>query len=974
MDIKKITSSAELQEYWIENIAPNYFKMDNINNYRVGIFGYINEVMSTSMMDITNAINIARREFYPTTALYMQSFYKMAALQRVALPTTTAAIAKAILVVPQNDIIENSTLMDDGVYKCVIDRTAIINAEDKPFMLDYSIIILSKRKNGVWTHTIHYDTTYINEVANSKSSKYIANKIVNNNGENFILMSVNLRQVKLTSKSEPIIRDGSIETLTLTFNYEGNLSHFDVFYTENPEETKEIQLKKILYGGLMSESPFCYYKLVNSSTIQIIFPVNPYFSPKVDSEIRVDIYTSLGNLGEFKVFNGELSCEMKSDKYPYNANLTLTGIIDGSSHGASDSPTTDEFRDAILMAYATNNTITTENDLQFYFDSKFKSDKNKVVFRKKRDDDYSRLYGAYFLLKDDNENVIPTNSLTINCDTSDLDSFNESSNRAIILPGSIFEYNDDMNGKTNYTLKIIHDVSLGDDLSRFDDNSRFLFTNPFLIEMALEQSTIGFYYNSINENRSLEYSYVNDNSLMQFIGSNLFIKRNALCGEDFYQFQITISPSSDLEAEGIVEIYDQTQEENLMRAKMNGYVKSISFSEGRVQCTIHYENNEEEIILVSSGVESGDEEYEYDPGYTMKFNIYDSFVENDIIAVKKCKDCGKIRAALNFKNLLYESKMYIPMTIEEYDEDSNFYILRGYISTDDAIDLDSTLNIENGIFLHTGEENDYVNIPMNNLIPEVSIFYKNDDYNPTHKYSDFDYYKNYTLTNTYCVNADEPISLIKPIDFIRSVIKFIPNDDTFSLSISEVPVVKANWAKNTNNFDYLTSMIYENYNNLYDTYFLLENNYGIDMKFYNTYGKSRFYKVGIRNEYTKLKNVNNSISFGISLVPLTPQDTFLVSFRKFIKDYIEKINDRNGSKQIYIMNMISEAKTKFSEISYIEYYGFDQYSNAAQKIEPLENTELSDNDLVNYIPEFINIYTEIINGENIPKIEVEFLD
>lgn len=977
MAVKNLTSSAELQEYWLENIAPNYFDMDDTNNYRAGIFGYINEVMSTSLIDVFYTINVARREFYPNTAKFMQSFYKMAALQQVSAPLVTAATAKAILVIPQKDIISNSTTTEDGVYKCVIDKTAVISAEEIPFMLDYSIIILSKRKNGKWSHTIHYDTSYENELVSSTSSKYIANKIVNNNGADYILMSANVRQVQMSSLTETISKDTTIDTTTLTFTFDGDLSHFDVFYIEEPEESDEIQLKKILYGGTMSESPFCYYKLVDSATIQIIFPNNPYFTPKINSEIRVDIYTSLGSDGEFKVFNGNLACEMKSEKYPYNANITMTGVIDGASSGAKAKPTTEEFRQSILRAYTTNNTITSEIDLQKYFDSQFKSDKSKVIFRKKRDDDYARVYGAYFLLKDENELVIPTNSLTINLNVSDLDTYNEESQRAVIRPGTIFSYEDDISGKTNYNLTVMDDVSLSTDLSEFDDNSRFLFTNPFLIGISLDQCVVGFYYNSVNESRKLEYSYVNDSSMMQFIGSNLTIKRNAMNGEDFYQFEITISPSSDLDIESIVEIPDNTLEENLIRAQMNGYVDSIIFSEGRIQCTVIYEDETEEVILLSNGIEAGEDEYDYlyDPGYTMRYNVYESFVAGDIIAEKKCTDLGKIRAALNFKGMLYESKMYIPMSIEEADKDTNFFVLRGYISTDDSIELDGTMTIENGVYMSTDEENDYLSISMNNLIPEVSIFYKNDDVNPTHIYSEFNYFKNYTLTNTYSVNVNEGIDLIKSIDFIRSVITYTSaKDDDFSFSLSEVPVLKANWAKNSENFNYFTSYIYSYYEYLYETYFLLENNYGIDMKFYNTYGKSRFYKIGIRDEFTILKNVNNSISFGICLSPLTAQDIFLISFRKFVKDYIEQINDDDGSKEIYMMNMVSEIKSEFSEIEYIEYYGFDNYTNSAQKIEPLEDSELTDVDLLNYIPEFINIYTERVNGENIPKIDVLFLD
>ena len=95
-NVKKYTSTAEVQEFWINEIAPKYFNFENTNNYRSGLFGYINEVMSTALMDTHQSINIARREFYPVSAQNPQSFYKMAAVQKLDLPMATPSRCNAI--------------------------------------------------------------------------------------------------------------------------------------------------------------------------------------------------------------------------------------------------------------------------------------------------------------------------------------------------------------------------------------------------------------------------------------------------------------------------------------------------------------------------------------------------------------------------------------------------------------------------------------------------------------------------------------------------------------------------------------------------------------------------------------------------------------------------------------------------------------------------------------------------------------
>ena len=165
-------SSAEIQSYLIENIAPNYFDFDQVNNYRSGIFGYVNEALSVITMDTHNAINIARREFYPVSAQNPKSFYKMAALQQIGLPTVTPGQLRAVLLLDRNEVIANSQYSKDGVYSCVIDNTMSILAGNIPFSLLYPIVIISNESNGIWTHTAHYDKSISNDLDTNKSNNY----------------------------------------------------------------------------------------------------------------------------------------------------------------------------------------------------------------------------------------------------------------------------------------------------------------------------------------------------------------------------------------------------------------------------------------------------------------------------------------------------------------------------------------------------------------------------------------------------------------------------------------------------------------------------------------------------------------------------------------------------------------------------------------------------------------------------------
>lgn len=984
-EIKKYTSSAEMQSTWIDDIAPNYFDLENINNYRTGIFGYINEVMSNVVMDTYHAMNVTRREFYPVSAQNPQSIYKMAALQQIDLPKATPATCKAILLLNRDEVLENST-QKNGVYTCIIDNTCKILADTIPFSLLYPITIISKYSNGVWNHTIHYIKSNTNDVDTDNSSNYyITNKTIFQDGKNYLLLSVNLKQMSVESISSLVTADSLVQTVTMRFQFEGNFANFEAYYIEDPDNSTPVQLIKVMQGQSYPTSPFCCYQMLNNNLLELSFPKNPYFSPTLNSEIRVDVYTSLGSKGEFESFDGSLSCTMESETYPYNNNMTMTGIINGTCKGGLDIPSLEEYTKQVQASYTTNNVITTSNDLQIQFDKISTGSLNKVRFRKKRADALTRLFGAYVLLKDYSGNVVPTNTLTITMKLEDFDTYNGTTQKAFIKPGAIFEY-DENDSTSEYNAKKVSDLNLNNDLTEYDTtNSRFLFTNPFLIAVTLYPNIIGYYYNAINQTRPVEYSYINDNSIVQFIGSNLKVYRNSINGENFYKFSITISPTSEIDNSKVIVIpSEESDEDYYIRAEEDGKVLSVLYTDGVVICTLEYASGETEEIRVSSNVtNTEDEEYVYEAGYKLNVDVYDTFVEGDILAIKKVSDLGKIRSCLSFQNILIENGLYVPMVIEEYDEELNAYTLCGYISTDDIMDS-GTILIEHGIYNTTGFEDDNLSLQYSDLHTEISVFYQNDDTNYQHKYSEFSYFRKHTLTNTYTDASEDSLSLIQQIDFIKSTLTFSEagedgdndedNEEEYLITLKEVPVAKANWIKSTENFNYLTNEITKIYSELKDIYFTLENNFNIDLKFYNTYGKSRFFRVGIRSSWTPLKHVNGSFKFGVYLSSMVNRSSFLTQFRTFVKEAIESINSTETSQSIYILNLIHDIKDNFPEIGYLEYYGFDDYEYDVQKIEPIPTTGMDWETISNYIPEFINISTHLENGKNIPNIDVEFLD
>ena len=1205
--------TTEIQD-WIDNIAPKYFNFDQVANYRTGIFGYVNEVMGTVTEDTFNAVSVARREFYPTHALYDESIYRMAALQRMDAPLSIPARVRAILVIKENDIIN---LIKNNQSYTISDNIKFM-ANKIPFMLDHPIVVTGSKYNGLikdttnsginaiarrdnYVYTIRYDISTKNSL-DTDNTVYLQNKIATLNGERLILITCFLRQVTMVEKNISITKNSLIDVVTNDIPINGKLANFEVFYQENTNSA-EVQLEKILIGTDTPRTPFVQYMLRDNNTLRIHFPANIYFNPKWNSIIRIRLYTTLGADGNFDEYKGNLTCTFPSSNTPRQSTVIIDGQTIGASTGGVDIEEIEQFRIEVEYAYATNETICTDADLQRYFDKKMLNDTNKIVFFKKRDDVFQRLYGAFMLMKDSAGMVIPSNTLNIelnqgvdqtnrtivtpnlvdtristyedvierirevaldlpnydsritsvtqsasNADTyifsgtsttdfieiflnsitryysirdcyedyvdiisiagsgegsvsmtvkhtgySDFDDYYETSDRLILKPGAIFRY-----GEESYQYMGLrdHNFSLATDMNQYEtisdairtairkkylysediivteidgdhfeitgvaldkfladileyvrlnnkitiehiedythieeeegiiyaDISYFLYTNPFIISIMRKPNAVCYYLNSCNKRLTFDYKTIVDGSVsyIQFLLNSMKITRNAIVGENFYQFEAVITPSVDeqdfLKLACNYEDLDLTKESDddgtiLVRAKDAGYVSIIRYEEpfttgigddavdhrAGVYATVVYNNGSSEKIRISSNNWSlGTSNYQFEVGYTLQYQVSDTFNKNDILAIRKLTDYQLMRMMLivNGDEFTDNNGRFIPMVLEEYDEDNNYYTFRGYVAASDEISTENTTIFTHGVYDQDGNEVDSksANITMNNCTFDICTFIKYNDNNNPGEFSDNRYILgNYTFTNRYTMADTENFSFIEPIEYIRStaVARYeVFDEDEIDkaqksygktiYTLNGVPLIKAQWIKNIENSQFLVSCIDTNYKEIRDVYNYLEENFSIDMKFFNTYGRSRFYQVGSGNDMEQWKNldhVNCTLKFGIKLDTLSSEADFRKRFNAWVKSYIESVNDiENEGRSFYIMNLIADAKAEFDEILYMEYYGFNDYDSSAQKVISNFATKIKDLGYNNYVPEFINIDTSNSNYELVVNIDITMLE
>jgi len=125
----------------------------------------------------------------------------------------------------------------------------------------------------------------------------------------------------------------------------------------------------------------------------------------------------------------------------------------------------------------------------------------------------------------------------------------------------------------------------------------------------------------------------------------------------------------------------------------------------------------------------------------------------------------------------------------------------------------------------------------------------------------------------------------------------------------------------------------------------LENNTAVEIKFYNTYGYSKHW-----TSYST--NITLNLDIKISDNYTTDLD---LKIKKTIIDFVESVN--NSSVKVFaISNLIKLLEKTFQDIQYIEFNSIDGLDVQKVYKEYPEISDMTKEQLINYIPEYLNIH------------------
>lgn len=366
----------------------------------------------------------------------------------------------------------------------------------------------------------------------------------------------------------------------------------------------------------------------------------------------------------------------------------------------------------------------------------------------------------------------------------------------------------------------------------------------------------------------------------------------------------------------------------------------------------NYSNDKSYVQFIATSIKITRNAILGDMGYTINLSLNASVDNYRDIVDESGNDLGVLKVKMFLPNINHEDTCMVDFKMVGYNREKHTYDFEAYIKTQDRININNEMEIQDVYRLSTNDIGDTL-ISMNSTF-KIMTFFKYEEIS-LNNFSNISELHDYTLTNIYTNDENERIDFMTPITSCRSTLKFLPKgDDDFYLHMSHLPLIATDSCRDKQKIQYLLDSIASQHSTLQSLMTSITNNFSIDMKFYNTYGKSNNFIVGEDGDV--LDRVNCKIKFKVAPVIGADEPKLISNIKNLIKTYIEGIND-SGYNGIYISNCIRELEKNLQDIMYLKFIAINEYDSMVQVIDNtgLDLKTISRAELQQYIPEFLTI-------------------
>lgn len=477
----------------------------------VGMYGYMASQFTKTMKNSVRMASEWGNENLLLKAKFDSTILSKAIELQIKSINAQPSIMNIMIGFVEKELLESMTN-----NQLIVSKNCIFKIGTFDFHLEHDLLIQTEKLNtGEYIYTARYIINEYSPNFTKISNPYLPAPIrLLQDNDNFIYIDCELIQTSVKFLNTSIISNNILENKTVDFDFDEQLASFEVTVLSNGET---INLTPIYEGMPIENSLYCYYNYLDSDTIRIKFDQDSY-NPFNGDNITIRVQSTKGNDGNFEYkLDTIITLDDETDSIDYNG---LSCIIKTSdSTNGTDKKSIEELKNILPRESLAKGVIATETDIDTFFNNL--NEDNKLIFKKKRHNQQERLYYAYFLAKDVNDNVIPTNTIDVDVFEED---FVVSNNKIVIQPNSRIVYD----RKTK--IGLIKNIE--------EDTDEFVYSTPLSTVINKKLLYMSHYLNVLDNTYKFNFSYINNNSFIQFISTRMKVERNFLIDN---KFRITMS-------------------------------------------------------------------------------------------------------------------------------------------------------------------------------------------------------------------------------------------------------------------------------------------------------------------------------------------------------------------------------------------------------------------------------------------------
>ena len=987
---KKLTTDLyEIADYVGEIQADN---MDGVSSdtLMLGIFGYMREVFSQTIQNTIIMASEFANEGIATKAKFEKNIIAHALGLGITNINAVPAQIEVYLTFIEDEIIN---ALGGGSGDFIFDRDNQIFFNDLEFHPDYDIIIRRVRlSNGDFTYTAMYDMQgdgiYENPISDITNPYLTPPIVMAVNGTRYLFTSCLLRQVEKTTIYKKVLSDNTISSKTVNFTFDSQLAGFDVDVSNANGSTHLTPV----YEGLSSSGTryaYVWYTYLDADNIRIKFDRNSYY-PRINTDIEIHLQTTQGERGNFTWSGTDYpSFYFDSERLGYTNIFVQVRPINNESMYGMDKKTVDELKEIIPKEALSRGSITNTTDLQNYFNA-IDTDSSKMYFYKRRDNCLERLYYSYIVMKDATNNIVPTNTVAIEVDPSALET-DTGSGKLILKRGQILKLSADGNTCTLFN---------GDPTQEADYTDGFYYIIPYNFAINLDPMYGMYFLTTMNVNKNLGFTYINEECQFQYIATYINWNRKYLTETDTYVLTMNVAQNI-------------TADNTMITVDADGNITNSN-----VKAYIVFYNDEDEPIRYAEGTIGN---YSRESGtfdFTFKFTSNDLIDSENHIRIAGLDQAGfSVGEGLDYAYLPGNTKAMIHIityqpefSTDTYYDDilGNTHIdIRDVIPIVDGWCVTNSYEVLSGVdFFYNYSEIVYSNIEMIGKEDHEPVTDPDDPYaeitnlditinGEVYRFESIgDKVTQQMLSRasieqfildrfdgsvanfdrTYADPA-QTVNQIRDIqldlgDGTSLTLQYVPrepdpepgeSDDpeaySYYFRIHNVPLIKYDYFRDESMVEFFCSELVRRKSYIDQAIENLEDSFGMDFKFFNTYGPSKMYTLDGVSNY--LNRVNLSLTFRLGL-QVNYDENIVQYITDDVKEFVENINEITS---VHMSNLVADITAKYEEsITFFEFMDFNGYGPGEQHLYAMQMPD----DV--RTPELVNV--NIILPEMTPDINI----